>query len=278
MRDLTIALTACMTLLAACEQHTASQQGQTMVDTTHSMLANGQDWQRLATLKVAYGHQSVGEQVISSIEAEARANHVSVSIAENRDAFAAPGLHHFRIGINGDPHGKIEDFKKAMSQQIAGSADVALMELCYVDFDADTKAQQLAQQYIAEIDQLAARFPNTTFVPVTALLTTVQTGPKALVKKLLGREPAGYAENARRQEFNDVLRAHYASSKILFDVAAVESRNGNVTIERKGTRVEVLDTAFTSDGGHLNERGKQLVSDALVHHLATVAAKESMGS
>jgi hypothetical protein len=275
-RQLTIALAACIALLAGCEPQTTHNPTSMTGNAPHTT-ATIQDWNAFSKLKLAFGHQSVGAQVVSGIEALSRENQIALAIAESREALTAPALHHFKLGINGDPQGKIKDFATAMSDPFAGSADVAFMELCFVDFAADTDSEQLAHQYIANIDQLAARFPHTTFVPVTALLTTVQTGPKALIKKLIGKEPAGYEENARRKVFNDMLRSHYASRNVLFDIAAVESRFGNMAIQRDGRRIEILDPALTSDGGHLNDEGERLVASALVHHIANLAQPSSPG-
>ncbi|GFE85450.1 hypothetical protein GCM10011488_04040 [Steroidobacter agaridevorans] len=257
-------------LAAGCGQHGAERPNSSTAKAIPTT-ASAQDWQNLSQLKIAFGHQSVGENVLSGIEALAREHDVAVSVAETREALAAPGLHHFKIGRNGEPQSKLQDFDAAMSNDIAGTADIALMKLCYMDFDSEPNPQQLARDYIAELDRLASRFPQTTFVPVTAPLTTVQTGPKALIKKLMGKEPAGYEANAKRQLFNETLRQHYADRDVLFDIASIESGFGKVTIERDGQPVETLSPELTSDGGHLNDQGKHLIGNALVHHLANVA-------
>jgi hypothetical protein len=269
MKALSLSLVACLALAAGCGHSGAESPNS--VSSQNPMTATPQDWQNLSRLKIAFGHQSVGADVISGIETLAHENNVAFPVAETRAAFATPGLHHFKIGRNGEPQSKLADFDATMSGDIAGTADVALMKLCFIDFGPDTHPQQLAQDYIAEVDALAARFPQTTFVPVTAPLTTVQTGPKALLKELLGKEPAGYERNAQRKEFNETLRKHYANRNILFDIASLESGFGKVTVERDGQRIEALDPALTSDGGHLNDRGKHLIGGALVHHLANVA-------
>jgi lysophospholipase L1-like esterase len=105
---------------------------------------------------------------------------------------------------------------------------------------------------------------------MTSPLTTVQTGPKAWLKKILGKDPGGYAANARRQVFNEALRARYQADRLLFDVAALESGNGQSHVESGNARVEVLNPLLTYDDGHLNAEGQQLIGGALVTHLATV--------
>jgi hypothetical protein len=264
-------LAVAIVFAAGCGQHSAESSIAMTDSRTIPTTASPQDWQNLSHLKIVFGHQSVGENVISGIETLARENHVALSIAETRDAFAAPGLHHFKIGRNGEPQTKLEDFDATMSHDIAGTADIALMKLCFTDFGTDTNAQQVARDYIAEVDQLASRFPQTAFVPVTAPLTTVQTGPKALIKKLLGKEPGGFEENAKRELFNETLRKHYASHAVLFDIAAIESNFGKVTIDHHGQNVEMLNPDITYDGQHLNDEGKRLIGGALVHHLANIA-------
>lgn len=51
----------------------------------------------------------------------------------------------------------------------------------------------------------------------------VQTGWKALVKRLLGRAPYGTVENVRREEYSRLLRQAYAGREPVFDLARVES-------------------------------------------------------
>lgn len=258
-------------LAAGCGQQNAESPTPPAASNAIPTTASAQDWQKLSQLKIAFGHQSVGDNVISGIESLAREHDVTLSVTETREAFAAPGLHHFKIGRNGEPRSKLEDFDATMSGDIAGTADIALMKLCYMDFDSEANPQQLARDYIAEVDRLASRFPQTTFIPVTAPLTAAQTGPKALIKKLLGKEPGGYESNAKRQLFNQTLRQHYANRDVLFDIASLESGFGKVTVERDGQAIETLNPELTSDGGHLNDQGKHLIGSALVHHLANVA-------
>jgi hypothetical protein len=182
---------------------------------------------------------------------------------------------HFNVGRNEDPLGKIQDFVAAMESGAAQGADVALVKLCYIDFSSDTDARRIGTAYISSLDSLAAKYPDTAFVAVTAPLAAVQTGPKAWVKRLMGRQPAQYLENAKRAEFNDMIRAHYRGNGRLFDLARLESSvRGIPAIVRVGDRdVEALDPALTSDGGHLNARGEELVAREFLVFLGSLPAK-----
>lgn len=232
------------------------------------------DWQRFEQLRVVFGHQSVGYNLIAGIEAVGREQHQTLNVVERREPFSGPAIHHFKIGRNGEPVGKMDDFTAAMNAGIAATADVALMKLCYMDFDNEPEPRKLAARYIAAYETLSAKYPATHFVPVTAPLTVVQTGPKAWIKKLIGSKPAGYIANARRQEFNTVLREHYGASGQLFDIAALESASGKISVDDDGVRIAALDPALTDDGGHLNLLGQRLLGAALVHHLATLPAPQ----
>jgi lysophospholipase L1-like esterase len=235
--------------------------------------ADATDWQKLAQLRIAFGHQSVGFNLLDGLTAQAEIAAAPIAVAETRESFAAPAIHHFRVGVNGAPLGKLEDFDAAMRGGLAATTDIALVKLCYIDFNDAVDARQIAARYIEDYAQLSEAFPNVRFVPVTVPLTSVQTGPKALIKKLLGRKPAGYAENTRRQQFNDALREHYQAqgeSSLLFDLAALESGHARHVITDDGKQVEVADPALLEDGAHLNQRGQALLGGALAHHLATL--------
>lgn len=271
LRGIPIMLAGCMALLAGCGHQQSEESANAMTNVkVIPTVADVQDLQRLSQLKIAIGHQSVGGEIIDGLGALARESNVPLAIAETRQSFTVPALHHFKIGRNSEPDSKLRDFEATMSADLAGVADIALMKFCYIDFTPETNPKQLAQAYIAEIESLSTRYPQTTFVPVTAPLTTVQTGPKAIIKKLMGRVPAGYESNVMRKEFNEILRAHYADSSRLFDIAAIESDFGKVAIEHEGRRIEALDPALTYDGGHLNDRGRRLVGGALAHHLVKI--------
>src|SRR3954468_8854042 len=151
------------------------------------------DLQRVATARVFFAHQSVGANLIEGLGRLARQEKVPVYIAE------------MRVPENGHPLRKLPSFEQAV-QERAGSIDIAMLKFCYVDVGAQTDAAALFEQYRATLGRLQARYPGITFVHVTLPLTTVQTGWKALAKRLAGRDPYGSVENVRREEYNALLR------------------------------------------------------------------------
>jgi len=233
-------------------------------------------WQVLEKKRVIFGHQSVGENILSGVTHLAARDGVKLAINKQRTAPTENGITHFNIGENGNPKSKIQDFAAAIDAGAAQGADVAMMKLCYVDFNTDTDAKQLANDYMTSLDLLAQKHPHTRFVAITAPLMAIQTGPKAWVKKLLGRHPSGYEDNAKRGEFNTLLRQHYLADNRLFDLAKFETEatGSTCTAEVNGQKVDVLCPEITNDGGHLNERGQVLLGAELVKFISSLPTKQ----
>ena len=233
------------------------------------------DWASITQKRVLFAHQSVGSNVLSGVERLAKSNGAQIGIYDQRGGPLAAGITHFKVGKNGDPKSKILEFSEVLDTAGGLDADVALMKLCYIDFNADTDARQVAEAYSSNIDSLARKYPNTTFVAVTTPLTAVQTGPKAWAKRLMGRLPGQYAENAKRAEFNALIRDRYGAQGRVFDLARVESeaagRRTVVTVD--GRQVEALDPTLTYDGGHLNDRGQDVVATAFLSYLSSLTAR-----
>jgi hypothetical protein len=130
-----------------------------------------------------------------------------------------------------------------------------------------------SRQLVAD---LQARHPGTRFVHVTAPLSTVQAGPKAWVKRLLGRSPYGLVENGKREDFTSLLRNAYAGKEPVFDLALVESTlpdGGRSTVTANGRALPVLASLYTDDGGHLNEEGRLRAARELVAVLASASTR-----
>ncbi len=221
-------------------------------------------WQALASRRILFGHQSVGRNILDGVGALAAQAGVSLPVADSRGPDLGPGISHFAVGRNGDPLGKVRDFAAAVDS--AATADIALFKLCYIDLSEDGDPRQAAAAYADTLDALRKRHRQTAFVAMTVPLTTVQGGPKALVKRMLGRVPDGYVENARRQLFNETLRARFSRDGRLFDLAAIEAAAR--PIHHDGQVIPCLDPALTHDGGHLNDAGARLVASSFLVFLA----------
>src|SRR5438270_2460637 len=221
----------------------------------------------LATKRIYFAHQSVGANILQGVAELARGAGVPLRIVEapRAAAVAAGTFGHFYVPENGAPLDKLANFEAALG---AGSGiDIALIKFCYVDINAGTDAAALFTRYQATIAKLRAQNPNTMFVHATLPLTTAQTGPKALAKRLLGRTPYGTIENVRREQYNALMRRAYAGREPLFDLARIESTapdGSAVTVAWDGAVAPAMASAYTDDGRHLNEQGRLVAARALL--------------
>jgi len=231
------------------------------------------DFERIAQRRIFFGHQSVGGNLLEGIQQLSAIAGVPVRVVEvpTANSVEAATLGHTFVARNGDPFQKLRSFEQAMGQQPSG-LDIALVKFCYVDITADTDVKALFARYRATIEGLKAKNPGTTFVHVTAPLTTVQGGFKVNLKKLIGRAPYGTIENIRREEYNALLRQAFQGREPVFDLARVESTAPDgtaVTVEWKGIVAPAMFPAYTDDGGHLNTFGRLRAARELVTVLAT---------
>jgi hypothetical protein len=231
----------------------------------------------LSSQTVFFGHQSVGVNLLDGLRALAARHDVALRIvAAPASQLPGPGaVVHAFVGRNTDPSSKLRDFERALSSGPAARPDLALVKFCYVDVTTATDAARLFAEYQASVARIRAAAPGTTLVHVTVPLTTVQGGVRGALKRLLGRAPGGFLENARREEFNALLRASYLGREPLFDLARLEStREGRPeTAEWRGRTVPALLPEFTADGGHLNREGQLRAA----RELAAVLAAASTG-
>lgn len=229
------------------------------------------DLNTLAHERVYFGHQSVGKNILDGLKELSEAQGVPLNIAEvpRAGSLQGPGIGHVFVPENGDPLRKLANFKLALGE--GSQADLALVKFCYVDIKADTDMRALFDAYRQTIDELRAKNPRTIFVHVTLPLTTVQTGPKAWAKRLLGRAPNGTLDNVKRDQYNTLLRRTYAGREPIFDLARVESIAGDgtqATVQWDGTQAPALVSAYTDDGGHLNHVGRLRAAEEFVRVLA----------
>lgn len=235
------------------------------------------DLEALSKRRVFFGHQSVGVNLLDGVRALAAREQVPIRVVE-----APPGpdlepgsIGHAFVGRNTDPGSKLRDFEQALASGAAMGAEIAMVKLCFVDVTADADVTRLLAEYQASMARVRAASPGTTLVHVTIPLTTVQAGLKGMVKRLLGRAPAGFLENARREEFNALLRAAYQGREPLFDLARIESTRDGLaeTAEWKGRVVPALLPELTDDGGHLNRDGQLRAAREMVAVLASAPVR-----
>jgi len=159
--------------------------------------------------------------------------------------------------------------------------DVAFLKFCYIDANAQSDVRAILNHYREAFAGLRARHPGVTFVHLTMPLRVVQTGWRVPVKNLVGRPIGGYADNAKRNEYNALLRAEYDGREPLFDLAEIQSTRADgsrVSFSAGGVTHFALAPEYTNDGGHLNALGRRVVAERLLVFLAEIARDRARGN
>lgn len=233
-------------------------------------------WKTLAEKKLYFGHQSVGLNILDGIRDLMTENSlIKLNIVETLDPadFDAPLFAHSTIGKNMYPQSKIDAFADVLENGIGERADVAFFKFCYLDFHSNTHVDEVFEQYKDTISYLQEKFPEVTWVHSTVPLTSQQTGPKAWVKKLLGKPLRGYEYNIKRNRFNALIRAEYEGKDPIFDLAKIESTlpdGKRESFTRDGGTYYSLIQDYTDDGSHLNEIGRRVVAEKFLIFLANI--------
>ena len=206
---------------------------------------SAQDLAELKNRTVFFDHNSVGQNILDGI----RTLDSSIAIVSGSQA-NAKGITENYMGFNGDPKGKLEAFENMINGG-ASNAQIAMLKLCYADFQAYTDVDNLYSDYVAVFERLREKYPNVTFVHVTAPLYHYNAS----------------WNNRVQHAFNEKLRAQYGG--LVFDLAAIESvdSSGNMVFSRDGVS-PALAEEWTSDGSHLNASGGMKVASALISFLA----------
>ena len=234
-------------------------------------------WSQLIGARIYFGHQSVGNNILEGlreldgVDSGSPLRIVRFPQHDNN----SPALVEFTIGENGRPESKVKDFAAVLEQIDDGTEAIAIFKYCYLDITPETDIEQLFANHRKAVDEMRAQHPNLIFVHVTSPLTRLESGPRYLAKRLLGK-PTTRDTNAKRNRFNAMLRAQYAGDPI-FDLAKVESTRADGSrsfFKARGEVVYTLAPELTDDGGHLNARGRKAAAHELASVVGSVAAQQ----
>ncbi len=227
-------------------------------------------WDALSKKTIFFGHMSVGFNILDGVKDILSENpNITLNITDTQTAAA---FCHAQLGSNTQPLVKITSFQSQM-QQLETPPDIAFLKFCYVDFYATTDTAEVFDAYQKMIAELQAAFPETTFMHCTVPLTTAPQDAKRkvkeIIKSLLGKTTT-VDHNKKRMEFAALIKQAYPAETII-DITAYESTtpNGNLHFKTKnGIMVPFLIDDYTTDGGHLNEPGRQRVAEQMLIQLA----------
>lgn len=203
--------------------------------------------EKLRQVKWFFAHASVGSNMLdglADLHASDKERFPLEFITTDRDPPVAT-----RSGViyehnRGNPgwKAKFDRFEDAIRRGWRSPAiHIAMNKLCYIDQGASFK------YYLHSMTNLEAEFPDTVLVYATIPLTTATDG-----------------DNFLRNAFNDRLREWARQNgRVLFDIADIEAHelDGKVsTFSYRNKTCQRLCDKYTTDGGHLNESGRQVVA------------------
>jgi hypothetical protein len=210
--------------------------------------------------RILFGHQSVGENILSGISSLDPSIDIR-KLETATDQLTRPGIYHMQIGENGYPLRKIEHFDNVLRNSNI-EFDIALMKLCYVDINARTDVTGLFEQYVASTTDLSRKLPHTRLVHCTIPIRVLQPGVRTLLKRLSGRTIEAFEANKMRDKFNCLMRREYTNNQLL-DIARLEATRpdgSDNSLNYSGHRVPAMFPAYSSDGGHLSDRGRTIIA------------------
>lgn len=247
--------------------------------TATAALVNGpaltdQQIRTLTTEKVFFGHKSVGANIIEGVkELMAVDPRLRLRMVTSSDpgSVPAPAFIEAGVGDNGNPQSKDQAFAAMIGKGPGMQHGVAMYKYCYVDITASTDVRQIFSNYSRGIDALKSKYPSLKIVHITAPLTAEEPAGKAWLKSTLGRTTVR-DDNARRNEFNELLKKTYSGDSI-FDLAEVESTHPDGSrsyFTADGKTIYTLAPEYTTDGGHLNDAGRRVAAKSLLITLANL--------
>jgi hypothetical protein len=238
------------------------------------------NWDSLKKRRIFFGHQSVGKNILDGMRQlseqhpEVQLNFVNLDKASELNSVA---LHEADegwfadayIGENGHPDAKLMEFASSIEKM--PDLDIALAKFCYLDIGPQSNVQAIFQNYKQSMERLKILYPEVAFVHFTSPLSVLQTGPKAWVKQLIGRDISGYKDNIKRHEYNQLLRKEYLGKEPLFDIALLESTRQDGTrmsFTHEGQEYFALAPEYSPDDGHLNTIGQIYIASEFLKFLA----------
>lgn len=242
---------------------------------THVQPIDAAALRQMSEMRVLWGHQSVGRNIIAGLRDISSDAKVELPI-ERLDQGNADfhGIAEFDVGRNGDPASKDREFLSGLRQGFGERGGVALYKYCFVDMEKATDPEKLFQQYKNTLSEARKEFPRVTVIPVTMPVTTIEPTWKLIAKRVLNKTTDAEL-NRKRMQFNEAVRKEYAGGPI-FDLARAEATlpdgERNIVIV-EGAPTEVLAAEYAADGAHLNGFGRRQVAAELLRTLQQIKVR-----
>lgn len=227
----------------------------------------GEKLNALSQKRIFFGHQSIGNNIMEGLARISETHDaLNLNIVKTSDLadIEGPVFAHAIVGKNLKPKSKVDDFVRIMKTQLKDKVDIAFFKFCYVDIRYDTNLQPILDYYKSAMDQLKKECPNVTFFHSTVPLNLKTPGMKGFVKNILGRD-----HNIKRSEYNRMLRKAYKPDE-LFDLERFVSTYPDGRREKGGKNSFAIVPEYSSSGGHLNEKGQEVIAVQLLDFIASL--------
>lgn len=233
-------------------------------------------WKTLAQKRIYFGHQSVGGNVIDGVRDVMESNksiRLNIKGVKDNISLDSPVFLHSNIGKNGDPVGKIIDFKNKIDGGIGEKTDIAFAKLCFWDVHRSTNVEKIFSEYKTAITGLKKSYPNTYFMHMTVPLMSHSDSLIDRLKRLI-RDDNDDLDNVKRNELNEMILKEYKGKESVFDIAKFESTKPNGMRSffiKDGKKYYYLTDVYTKDSGHLNKQGRRFIAEQLLIKLLEIS-------
>jgi hypothetical protein len=216
----------------------------------------------LAQHSVFFDHASVGMNIMDGVDrllgSASGAHPTRVSFEQSSVVASRVGngnlADHYFLAENGYPLDKMSEFRNTdlgssgLGTKLNGLGGVAVMKLCFADFDSPGLTSSSAVDsafttYQSVVSQIASSYPSLKIVHMTSALRS--------------------GGNELRERYNDYLRSTYGSR--VFDLADVEAGG---THNLQTGLVRTFQGSYNAGDDHLSTAGQDAVARALVLFLA----------
>jgi len=221
----------------------------------------------LKTVKILFGHRSVGSNIMDGIiRLNEEIPKLSLVITDQKNLLQKDSVvfYHYKNGENTFPYSKVDSFYSNITK-FNQRVNIAFFKFCYADITRKTDVEKLFAYYKEKMSLIESSSPNIRFIHFTVPLKTKPKGFKGAIKSLIK-----WDDNRKRNEFNNMIRKEYPENKI-FDLARYESTYMDNSIENSINGVPALRSDLTSDGGHLNALGEDYIGALLLLKINSIA-------
>jgi hypothetical protein len=224
---------------------------------------------------IYFGHQSVGQNIISGLNklnSKFGNNEIIIKNLSNISESQGNYFIHSNIGNNGDPKGKFKEFAEIVDSLTNKNLNIAMMKLCFVDFNKNTDIQDIFNSYVTMMDSLQKKYPNIIFIHFTVPLKSQLSWISKIKDLIKNRDKVDPLDNLRRNEYNKLIFSKY-SKDYIFDLAGAESTypDGKREFILLDDKISyTLINNYTTDGGHLNEEGENIIAAELINKIYNI--------